>query len=131
MGNQFDSSGVPDVPEVIDGDWAEWDSDVELPRVFIPDGIKERFLEMWDMMFGNFGGGFIMNKMEYRKSRIEVLCIENPIKEFCEIKLPDYKACFDLEELAKSEWVFFFRNMLLFIVVCQFISSCVVVLRQS
>jgi hypothetical protein len=76
---------------------------VELPRVSVPEDIKERFLGIWEKFVGLFSGKTLMSMMEYRKSRIEVLCIENPIKEFCEIKLPDYKACFDLEELAKSE----------------------------
>ena len=65
-----------------------------------------------------------------RAGNIGIFCIENPIKEFNGVKLPDYKACLDFDALAQSQWVSLFRIVLLFMLLIQFFSACAVVLRQ-
>jgi hypothetical protein len=46
------------------------------------------------------------------------------------VKSSEIEACLDFDELVAQEWVLPLRQVLLFMVVCGFVSAIVVVLRQ-
>jgi len=65
-----------------------------------------------------------------------LIWVENPITHIYapgggRIYLPSFRAGLDLNELAKWEWVWMLRMMLLFIIIWKFISAVIVALRQG
>jgi hypothetical protein len=83
----------------------------------------------WEVMTGLFNMKKFLSMMESRSGSMGKFCMENPVRELGSFSLPEWKVCLDFDELSQESWVKILRSFLLFTVVWNFISSCVVVLR--
>jgi hypothetical protein len=104
--------------------------------VTVPGWVSDGFVQIWNDFEGKMGMQKFLAAMEPRPGKLDQLCIENPFSELeifpgKRVPVPEYKACLDFEELAAQAWVDPLRMVLLFVCVCMFISSIVVVLRQG
>lgn len=117
------------MPPGIDGEWPEI-PDVNTPLVTIPNDISEGFSTLWSEIRQRLGVDLMIEMMQPQSCKMDILCLDFPIKEFNGAPLPEWKACLDLAEIAKQEWVFFLRTLLLFIIICNWFVAVFVVLRQ-
>ena len=118
----------PDFPELPGFERPELD--FELPEVKIPQRVTDAFNELGERFTNMLGlpDGF----MQFQgRSPDFLIYVENPIRKLGDINLPSFRAELRLDELAQQSWVSMLRDMLLFIVVCLFLSSIVTVLRQA
>jgi len=99
-------------------------------KVEIPDRITQGFSEVWSSFKNRLGVDAFQAMMQPRIGQPALLCIENPFKDFNGFKMPVWKACLDLNELARESWVSVFRQILLFMCVSMFFGACVVVVRK-
>jgi len=58
-----------------------------------------------------------------------LIYVENPIREFGGIELPQWRVELDMFALSQEPWVWMLRMMLLFMVLCRFFVSLVLVFR--
>jgi len=99
--------------------------------VEIPKRIEEGFSRLWNEFSEKIGLEKFTAMMQIVPGDPNFLIyVENPIREFSGITLPQWRVDLDLAELAQERWVSPLRMMLLFIVVCMFISSVITVLRK-
>jgi len=99
---------------------------VEVPQRII-DGFN-RLGEEFERKMGFKTWG---DMMQPQPGVMDEICVFNPIRHFNGQTLPELRACLNFEELSQQGWVSPLRMVLLFMIVCMFISSIVTVLRQA
>jgi len=104
--------------------------------IVIPEWVREQVREgygdLYDQFSSKLGFDKIVDMMRITPSDPSFLIyVENPIRDFGGMQLPQWRAELDFGKLSQESWVPMLRMMILFIIVCMFISSIVTVLRQA
>jgi len=99
--------------------------------VEVPQRIIDGFNRMREEFDRKMGLETWAGMLQPQPGVMEEICIYNPIRNFNGKVLPEFRACLNFEELAQQAWVHPLRTVLLFMIICMFITSIVVVLRQG
>ena len=122
---------MPDKP---DFEWEFEGPEFEFPEggILIPERITEGFSRLTEGFRSKLGIDVLSDILKPRSSDPSFLIyVENPLRDFGGIQLPRWRAELDLEKLSQESWVSMLRKMLLFIIVCMFISSFITILRKG